>query len=109
MIRILLLLIFLPAVALAQTKLTGKVIASTEPQGLPGVNVIVKGTPNGTTTDFDGNFNIEVKMGDVLVFSFVSFLTQEITYNGQTSLTITLKEDATQLDEVVVFKIVFGS
>lgn len=102
MIRILLLLIFLPAVALAQTKLTGKVIASTEPQGLPGVNVIVKGTPNGTTTDFDGNFNIEVKMGDVLVFSFVSFLTQEIIYNGQPSLTITLKEDATQLNEVVV-------
>lgn len=102
MIRILLLFIFLPALALGQTVLSGKVVATSEPNGLPGVNIAVKGTLTGTMSDSDGNFSIEVKQGDVLVFSFVSFKTQEITYNGQTNLTVTMEENTTELEEIVV-------
>ncbi|MGY8946639.1 MAG: SusC/RagA family TonB-linked outer membrane protein, partial [Flavobacteriales bacterium] len=56
----------------------------------------------GTTTDFDGNFSISVKSGDVLIVSYIGFLTQSITISNQTSLTIVLQSDASELDEVVV-------
>jgi TonB-linked SusC/RagA family outer membrane protein len=102
MIRILLLLFLLPSLAIGQTILTGKVVAATEPNGLPGVNIAIKGTLTGTMTDIDGKFSIEVKQGEVLVFSFVSFKTQEITYTGQTNLIVTLEENTTELDEIVV-------
>lgn len=69
---------------------------------VPGVNVVVKGTTIGTATDFDGKFEISASNGDVLVFSFVGYLTQEVTYSGQSSINITLKENAAALDEVVV-------
>lgn len=69
---------------------------------IPGVNVLIKGSSTGAVTDFDGNFEINVNKGDVLVFSFIGFQTQEINYTGQTSVNISLSEDASQLDEVVV-------
>lgn len=68
---------------------------------LPGVNIQVKDSNNGTTTDFDGNYQITVNQGNVLVFSYLGFHTQEITVSGST-LNVTLEEDANQLDEVVV-------
>ncbi len=68
---------------------------------LPGVNIQVKDMNSGTSTDFDGNYQISVNQGDVLVFSFLGFRTQEITVSG-TTLNVTLEEDASQLDEVVV-------
>lgn len=67
-----------------------------------GASVLVKGTTTGTISDLDGNFAIEVNDGQTLVISFTGYETQEITVNGQTSLTITLKEDTQTLDEVVV-------
>ncbi|MGX1929362.1 SusC/RagA family TonB-linked outer membrane protein [Flagellimonas sp. 2504JD4-2] len=70
---------------------------------LPGVNVILKNTSNGTTTDFDGNFTLtNVSIGDVLVFSYISFRTQEVTISSQNALTINMQEDVSALDEVVV-------
>lgn len=102
MIRILLLFFLLPTLAFGQTVLSGKVVAASEPNGLPGVNIAIKGTLTGTMTDIDGNFSIEVKQGDILVFSFVSFKTQEIAYTGQTNLKVTLEENPTELGEVVV-------
>ena len=70
---------------------------------LPGVNVLVKGTTNGTQTDFDGNYTLsDLNSGDVLVFSFIGYATQEITYTGQATIDVVLLEDATTLDEVVV-------
>ena len=67
-----------------------------------GASVIVKGTTNGTITDFDGNFTLtNVKNGDVIQISFVGYKTQEIKYVGQ-SLNIILKDDTEVLDEVVV-------
>lgn len=67
-----------------------------------GVNILKKGTAEGTITDMDGKFEVSVQRGDVLVFSYIGFVTQEVTYNGQTSLEIKMREDAEALEEVVV-------
>src|SRR5690606_29928339 len=70
---------------------------------LPGANVLIKGTNNGTTTDFDGNYTIQnVSEGDVLVFSYIGYLNQEVSVNGQTVIDVTLQEDLQSLDEVIV-------
>lgn len=68
---------------------------------LPGVNIQVKGTSNGTSTDFDGNYSISTNQGDVLIFSFVGFKTKEVSVTG-TKLNTSLEEDASKLDEVVI-------
>ncbi|ULC60202.1 carboxypeptidase-like regulatory domain-containing protein [Flaviramulus sp. BrNp1-15] len=69
---------------------------------LPGVNVIIKGTTRGTTTDFDGNFSIEADKGDVLSFSFIGYTSSEHKVDNNNSLSLSLVEDSSQLDEVVV-------
>ena len=67
-----------------------------------GASVVVKGTTNGTITDFDGNFTLtNVNKGDVIQISFVGYATQEIVWDGKV-MNITLKEDTEVLDEVVV-------
>ncbi len=72
-------------------------------QPLPGASILEKGTNNGTQTDFDGKFTLNVSNKNaVLVVTFIGFTTQEIAIKGQTSLSITLKEDTASLDEVVV-------
>jgi TonB-linked SusC/RagA family outer membrane protein len=71
--------------------------------GLAGVNVIVKNTNNGASTDFDGNYQLEnVKPDAVLVFSFLGYVTQEIPVNGQSIVSVTLIEDNEALDEFVI-------
>ena len=88
------------SILLAQT-VSGTVTDANGP--LPGVNVIVKGTTQGVTTDFDGNYTIENVPSDaVLVFSFVGYATQEVPVNGQSTINVTLQEDAQALDEVVI-------
>ena len=70
---------------------------------LPGANVKIKGTKIGTTTDFDGNFTIEVPNKDaVIVFSYIGFKTQEIAVANQTTINVKLEASASSLDEVVV-------
>lgn len=69
---------------------------------LPGVNVLVKGTKTGATSDFDGNYIINVANGETLVFSYVGFITKEILYTGQTRLDVTMEVNQNVLDEVVV-------
>ena len=69
---------------------------------LPGVNVVQKGTTNGTSTDFDGNFSINVPSTTTLVFSSLGFTTKEIAVGGQSTINVSLSEDAEQLGEVVV-------
>lgn len=72
-------------------------------QPLPGANIIEKGTINGTQTDFDGNFTIEVSGPDaVLIVSYIGFLAKEVTVGTQSSITVILEEDTALLDEVVV-------
>lgn len=69
---------------------------------LPGVNVVEKGTDHGTSTDFDGNYTINVESGKVLVFSFLGFVSQEVTIENQTILDIELVESAEALGEIVI-------
>ena len=68
---------------------------------LPGVNVVVKGTKNGTQTDFDGDFSIAANLGDVLTFSYVGFTPKEITVTSANSYNVTL-EEGEALEEVIV-------
>ncbi len=87
----------------AQTNVSGQVKSSEDATALPGVNIIVKGTANGTITDADGRYSINVPSTDAtLVFSFVGYLAQEAALAGRTTVDITLETDATQLSEVVV-------
>jgi iron complex outermembrane receptor protein len=81
---------------------TGKVTSSDDGTGLPGVNVIEKGTNNGTATDADGNFSLSVPQTATLVFSFVGYESQEMAVGSQTSVNISLASDVTSLSEVVV-------
>ena len=71
---------------------------------LPGVNVIVKGTSRGVITDFDGNFSIQADIANVLVFSYLGMLSQEIilTEQNKNAISVTMKSDILQLDEMVV-------
>ncbi|MBU2945531.1 SusC/RagA family TonB-linked outer membrane protein [Zobellia uliginosa] len=83
-----------------ELSVTGTVSADGAP--LPGVSVVVKGTQTGAVTDFDGLYTIKAKSTDVLIFSYIGFATKEIAIKGKTSLNISLEEDASELDEVIV-------
>ena len=67
-----------------------------------GASVVVKGTTNGTVTDMDGNFVLDVNNGDILQVSFIGYVTQDIKYTGQATLTVNLVEDTQKLEEVIV-------
>jgi TonB-linked SusC/RagA family outer membrane protein len=83
-----------------QVIITGNV-ADDSSLALPGATVIVEGTSNGVTTDFDGNYSITASVGDVLVFSYVGFETKTVTVGRDTNINILLNT-SNQLDEVVV-------
>ncbi|MDO6604573.1 SusC/RagA family TonB-linked outer membrane protein [Arenibacter palladensis] len=84
-----------------QQTITGSVSDALGP--LPGVSIVIKGTSQGTTTDFDGNYSIEVAdNAAVLVFSYLGYKSQEVPVGSNTELNVTLTEDTSELDEVVV-------
>mgnify|MGYP002679475123 FL=1 len=84
-----------------QKSVKGTVTDATGP--VIGASIIVKGTTNGTVTDFDGNFELpEVNKGDVIQISYIGYQTHEIKYTGQPSLQVKLVEDSQNLEEVVV-------
>jgi iron complex outermembrane receptor protein len=95
------LLLLLPLSVLAQTKVTGTVV---DDQGIPipSINILVEDTQRGTTTDFDGNYSIDVNDGEVLVYSYLGFKTQKVTFTGQSKIDISLLPDQEQLEEVVL-------
>ena len=83
--------------------ISGTVIDEEGGLSLPGVNIIVKGTNMGTTTDVDGKYTITVPGdNDVLIFSFIGYVTQEVAIGNQTLVNVSLQRDVTQLNEVVV-------
>lgn len=86
--------------AFAQLTVTGRV-QSKSGEPLIGVNVVEKGTTNGTVTDLDGNFSLRTEKGKTLVFSYIGFVAQENVVKG-TRMNVTLLEDTETLDEVVV-------
>ncbi|WP_343328527.1 TonB-dependent receptor [Polaribacter staleyi] len=71
-------------------------------QPLPGVSILVKGTTNGVVSDFDGNYVIKAKNNSTLIFAYIGFATKEIKVNGKKSINVSLSEDVSQLDEIVV-------
>lgn len=76
---------------------------------LPGVTVLVKGTTNGTSTDFDGQFSLKnVASNATIVFSYIGYKTQEIQVNNKTTINITLLTDVSQLDEIVLIDYGYG-
>ncbi|MDA8923844.1 SusC/RagA family TonB-linked outer membrane protein [Flavobacteriaceae bacterium] len=85
----------------SQKTVTG-VVYDTSGLPLPGAAVIIDGTGDGVATDFDGYYSIEVSEGDVLVFSFVGFIPQKITVGTSDVIDVSIKNDASELQEVVV-------
>jgi len=96
-------LLIIPLQVMGQQKtVTGKVTSSTDGNPLPGVNVVIKGTMTGTTTNIDGEYSIAVDEENTLVFTFVGYTTQEIVVGAQTVIDVTLEESYEMLDEIVV-------
>jgi TonB-linked SusC/RagA family outer membrane protein len=86
----------------AQESSISGVISDDDANPLPGVNVFIKGTNVGTATDFDGNYSISVNTGDVLLFSFVGFSSQEVTVGDENTIDVSMVTDYANLDEVVI-------
>jgi TonB-linked SusC/RagA family outer membrane protein len=88
--------------AQAQEKLvTGTVLDETATP-LPGASVVVKGTSTGVSTDFDGNYGIRVSVNDILVVSYIGYISQEVVVGAGTTINVTLEPSVSNLDEVVV-------
>ena len=85
-----------------QNSLITGTVSDAKGQPIPGVSVVVKGTSNGTASDFDGNFTINASPSNILVFSYIGFLKKEVVIDAQRIINVTLEEDVSQLDEVVV-------
>ena len=92
-------LILMSTLAYAQTEISGTVVDATG-ETVIGATVMEKGTSNGTVTDFDGNFKIKVEPGKTLVITYIGFQSQEVP--AQDGMTVTMKDDAQALAEVVV-------
>ncbi len=92
---------FMSSVAMAQ-KISGKVTAGKDGSTLPGVSVQVKGINAGTSTNADGSYSVNANAGATLVFSYIGFSTKEVKVGTQTIVDVTLDEDVSSLDEVVV-------
>ncbi|WP_350284807.1 TonB-dependent receptor [uncultured Croceitalea sp.] len=89
-------------IAYAQEKTITGTVTAQDGLPLPGVNILVKGTTNGTQTDFDGNYVIRAVTGDVLIFSYLGQRTLEQTVGASTTVNVQMADDTQALDEVVV-------
>lgn len=82
---------------------TGKITSKSDGTGVPGASIIVKGTTVGTTSDFNGDFSLSVpSAGEIIVISYIGYVTQEIIIGSQTTINVALVEDLQQLKEVIV-------
>ncbi|HEY3403395.1 MAG TPA: carboxypeptidase-like regulatory domain-containing protein, partial [Ohtaekwangia sp.] len=96
------LLLFSVLAAYAQQRVVTGTITDVSGGGMPGVNVVKKGTTSGVVTDGNGTFSIEAADEDILVISFIGYKTQEVKVGAQTSIKVTIEEDVATLGEVVV-------
>lgn len=85
-----------------QTITVSGVVMGSDGEPLMGVNVVEKGTTNGTITDLDGKYTLNVGSNAVLQFSYIGYVSSDIAVNGQRTVNVTMKEDSQNLDEVVV-------
>ena len=81
---------------------TGKVTSFEDEEGIPGVNVLEKGTNNGTVTDVQGNYSLEVSEGATIVFSSVGYTTEEVEVGSRSVIDLAMMQDLKQLQELVV-------
>ncbi len=88
--------------AMPAITVTGQVVDMESSEPLPGVNVLVKGTNNGTITDIEGRYSISADGSDTLAFSYIGYILEEIPVNNQTVINVTLSPDIQSLQEVVV-------
>jgi TonB-linked SusC/RagA family outer membrane protein len=102
LVLVLLVLLISARGLLAQSKSVSGVVKDSNGESLPGVTILEKGTNNGTITDAEGKFTISVSEGAVLVATFIGMKPIEIQVGNQTTISITMNPDVTQLDEVVV-------
>ena len=100
---LLLVLVFISGLsyAVAQSAVTGTV-TDENGEGIPGANIIIKGTSQGTITDMDGGFALNASSSDVLIITYVGYSTVEVPVGSQSNLSISLNEDIAALDEIVV-------
>jgi TonB family protein len=84
--------------------ITGKVVSAEDEEGLPGVNVILKGSTKGTISDAEGNYSIDVPatQGAVLVFSYVGYISEEVSVADRSEMIVAIEPDITSLSEIVV-------
>ncbi|MGM0635561.1 MAG: SusC/RagA family TonB-linked outer membrane protein [Bacteroidota bacterium] len=97
-----LMLAFVVQLTFAQEKTVTGTVTDENGLPMPGADVLVKGTNQGTQTDFDGNYSIEASADDILVFKFLGFSEQEIQVGNQSTINVELQEDSADLDEVIV-------
>lgn len=83
-------------------EVTGRITAVEDGSGIPGVNVVIKGTTTGTISDIDGNYTIYVPSGGVLVYSFIGYATEEVDIGNRSTMDLAMGADVKQLSEVVV-------
>ncbi|MDI1304026.1 MAG: carboxypeptidase-like regulatory domain-containing protein, partial [bacterium] len=81
---------------------SGKITSSNDGMGIPGASVVVEGTNKGTTTDFDGKYQINTESDAVLKISFMGFKTQRISVKNQTVVNVAMQVESADLKEVVV-------
>ena len=82
--------------------ITGTVTSSEDGLPIPSANIVIKGTSNGTSTDFDGNYTINANQGDVLEFSYIGFKTVDVTIDSQSNIDIAMETQVSDLEEVVI-------
>ncbi|SEQ72196.1 TonB-linked outer membrane protein, SusC/RagA family [Hyunsoonleella jejuensis] len=97
-----LLLALVVQLSFAQEKTISGTVSDESGLPLPGTTVLVKGTTNGTSTDFDGKYSIKVNQGRTLVFSFVGYANKEVSVGTSNTINVVMSEDASALEEVVV-------
>jgi hypothetical protein len=95
-------MLMLASVAVAQDRTVTGTVSDETGAGMPGVNVLVKGTTNGTVTDVEGKYSLNVPSNATVVITFVGYKTTEIAVGERTNLDVALEVDLTSLDEVVV-------
>lgn len=95
-------LAFVVHISFAQEKTISGVVTDQNGLPLPGTTVLVKGTTNGTSADFDGNYSIKANQGATLVFSFVGYTTKEVAVGTSNTINVTMVEDAEALEEVLI-------
>ncbi|MBT0812879.1 TonB-dependent receptor [Litoribacter ruber] len=94
--------LFLGNVSAQQRPIEGQIQDRDSGEGIPGVNIMIKGTSTGTISEIDGSFSLNVEPGNVLLISFIGYVSQEIEIANQSQITVDLEVDTQQLEEVIV-------